>query len=325
MMTSRASGEDGRPALRALRQQPLMVDVRAAHARLRTEDSGAESVLADGSPRIPDVERWASAWLVCAQAALSMDPRYLRDDPWTIPLRLSAMYLPRRGDDRDRLAQAIEGLAAAGIVSVTGDEGSGRTVFVDRHFFMPHPAGIALDWKESLAVCGNEPATLLVLHALAEVIVPLDAWTAVPRRDLMDATGYQQKQVRVALRRLERAGLLDAEGDPGVTARYRFSGRALGRHWEMSDSASTPSAVAATVKAELPVRVEVRGPSLDTATSTSAEGAAAGSAGLRVTVGGVTITLAPGAQFAIGAGVEARLEMGADGKPVLLVGSTFVP
>lgn len=325
MMVRRLGIEEGRPALRALRQQPLMVDVRAAGARLRTEGAPNPD-MRDGAAWIPHVDRWSRAWLVCAQATLATDPRYMREEPWTIPLVTSSMYMPRGGDDSDRVSQAVARLEASGIISVSRSDSPDRIALIDRQFFMPHPAGIALDWKECLAACGNEPATLLVLHALAEVIVPLDAWTAVPRRDLMEATGYQQKQVRVALRRLEAAGVLEAEGDAGVTARYRFSGRALGRTWETSAPGPVssapglvPSAMVDDVRVPAPMPRGIPELSPDTDTSTLAANLGANS-GLRVTVGGVTITLAPGAEFAIGAGVQARLEMGADGNPVLSVG-----
>lgn len=99
---------------------------------------------------------------------------------------------------------------------------------------------LALDWPAALASCDREPATLLVVRALAEHLVPPDALAAVPRRDLVARTGYQQKQVRVALRRLAAAAAIETEGDVGETARYRFTRRALGRAWTNRDRPARP-------------------------------------------------------------------------------------
>jgi hypothetical protein len=42
--------------------------------------------------------------------------------------------------------------------------------------------------------------------------------------------------------------------------------------------------------------------------------------GVQLLVGGATVTIAAGASFEIGAGVAARLEVGPDGQPRLIVG-----
>lgn len=320
MTVHQSSSEATRTPLRALRQQPLLVDLRAVGERMRTGRTPGRSPVGGALPSSDD-GRWARAWLVCAQATLVRDPRYGLEEPWAIPFSITAIRAPRGASDPERLAGALAALEASGIIRVDGNEGPEPVARIGRQFFMPHPAAVALDWTESIAACGNEPATLLVLHALAEMVVPLDAWTAVPRRDLVEATGYQQKQVRVALRRLGAAGLLEAEGDAGVTARYRFTGRALGRVWETPSLVSLPVAVDSTPQSVTPPLPTGSGLTPDAgARARTTNDLARETSGLRVSVGGVTVSIAPGADFEIGAGLGARLEVGEDGEPVLIVG-----
>jgi hypothetical protein len=288
------SAERVRPTLRAIRQEPMLVDDRLVAERLEARMSA-------------ETARWTRAWLVCWHAALLADDRFGRDEPWELPVLLDAVTVPKGGGDAARQREALEALSEVGVVATydAGDGGASRrgtrTATLARDAFTSHAAALAVDWPTVVARSGAEPAALLVMRALAELIVPLDGWSAVPRRDLMLRTGYQHKQVRVALRRLVAADLLLAEGDVGTTARYRLTPRALGRAWSAEPAAAqVPTPVAAPVATPAPPL------------SAAAARQAAGQ-GVQLVIGGASVTIAPGASFEIGAGVAARVEIGPDG------------
>lgn len=288
--------ERTRPALRAIRREPALIDDRLAADRLAER----AELSAEGA-------RWARAWLVCWQAALVADDRYGLDEPWEIPLALRRIAVPRGGGDAARREQVLAAMAAAGLVTVSPGSGTGRsaarTVRVGRGAFVDHPAAMGVDWPGVVALCA-EPAPLLVLRALAELAMPGDtlgeAFTSVPRRELTAATGYQQKQVRLAIRRLAALGLLDVEGDTGTTARYRLAPRAVGQPWRAAP-APAPSRPAPA-------------PAAPPSSAREEDGD-----GLEVTLGGVAITVAPGGGFEIGPGMVGRVERGPDGRPRLVV------
>ncbi|AHG93042.1 hypothetical protein J421_5507 (plasmid) [Gemmatirosa kalamazoonensis] len=293
------SAERARPALRAIRREPLLLDDRLVAARL------------DG-PLPAETARWARAWLVCWFAALAADERYGRDEPWEIAVPLDAVALPKGAGDAARQRLVLQALVDAGVASVHEETRGRRSVRVARlaaEVFAEHPAALGVAWETVVARCGAEPAALLVMRTLAELIVPLDGIAAVPRRDLVSRTGYQQKQVRIALRRLVAADLLTADGDVGTTARYRLTPRALGRQW-----------VGETLPEPAPEPVRVPTDARHASDITTPPAARSTDDGVQVVIGGATLTVAPGASFEIGAGVAARLEVGPDGRPRLVVG-----
>lgn len=308
-----------RPALRALRREPLIVDDRgldrhlAAGARGEGAAPGADPAGGAHHPTLtPELARWARAWLVCWHAALVADPRYGRDDPWTIDLALDAVPVPGGVGDPARREAVHAALLGSGVIELDGPAAA-PTARLARALFVEHRAALALDWPAVVAGCDLEPAALLVVRALAEQVVPPDAPAAVPRRDLVARTGYQQKQVRVALRRLAAAGLIAAEGEAGETARYHFTPRALGRGWAAEPATVTPTRSA-------PVPPAPASPIAPTAGSPAPVApAAADGGGVRVMVGGVALTVAAGAAFTVAAGLAAVLELGADGRPQLRV------
>jgi DNA-binding transcriptional ArsR family regulator len=342
-----------RPALRALRHEPWFVD-----------DSTAERSLA--SARVPaESARLARAWLVCWQAALVADDRYGRVEPWAIDLSVGEIAVPRGAGDaerRDELLRALCDARLATVVEAEGDvesqsssvatldrrlghPGEGRTTraTLARGAFAEHRAALALDWRALVGASDREPAVLLTARALAELLVPLDAFSAVPRRDLIERTGYQQKQVRVALRRLEAAEFLESESAVGATARYRFTARALGRQWTKPDAVSTEAASAASGPLRLSSNADSAGAAAASAaparaaeavdsSSDPAVGrprevspAAAQASGVSVTVGGVTLAVDSGAVLAIGAEFTATLSLGADGRPHLTIERRATP
>ena len=174
-----------------------------------------------------------------------------------------------------------------------------------------HSAALTLDWPAIVALCGREPASLLVARTLAEYVVPAHDWTVVPRRDLVERTGYMQKQVRVALRRLEAAGLVESEGATGRTARYRFAARALASRWNESvdpPHAPGPALVAPSFPAAHGTVVR---PTPTVATTQTERGEAQG---VELEIGGVTVRMAPGTSLDVGAGARAQVAVGADGR-----------
>lgn len=178
-----------------------------------------------------------------------------------------------------------------------------------------HQAAVALDWPRLVSGCGLEPASLLVVRTLAEYLLPLDAWAMVPRRDLVERTGYQQKQVRVALRRLAAAGLLEAEGESGRVARYRFTPAALGRRWDDEMPGGGPPPITDPSFPTTPAVVsEAARASVAGASTPPTHVYTAASDGLDVFVGGVTVRVAPGATLDVGMGAQARVEVGPDGR-----------
>jgi hypothetical protein len=299
------TAERTRPALRAIRREPALIDDRLAAERL----ADRPELSAEGA-------RWARAWLVCWQAALVADDRYGLDEPWEIPLALRRIAVPRGGGDAARREQVLSALAAAGLVTVSPGAGrsAARTVRVGRDAFVDHPAAMGVDWPGVVALCA-EPAPLLVLRALAELTVPGDtlgeAFTSVPRRELTAATGYQQKQVRLAIRRLAALGLLDVEGDTGTTARYRLAPRAVGQPWRAAPAGAAfgPAAVPSR-----PAPPEAPPDAPESPRAREGDGD-----GLEVTLGGVAITVAPGGGFEIGPGMVGRVERAPDGRPRLVV------
>lgn len=308
-----------RPVLRALRHDPLFVDDQAVAARLLVPASRprtASEVPAGTARLTAELARWARAWLVCWHAALVRDQRYGLDEPWTIALSLDDVAPPRGIADPGRLGAVLDALHALGVLVAepAGSDQAGARVRAARDVFAEHPAAVAVDWPTVVAACQREPAALLVVRTLAELIVPLDTFAAVPRRDLVERTGYQQKQVRVALRRLAAAGLLEAESDVGTTGRYRFAPRALGRAWPAVPATAPHAATPPPLPSPVAAVVVAVPRSRDAA---AVPGPAGG--GMQVVVGGVTVAVAAGTAFAIDPGFSARLEVGEDGGPRLVV------
>ena len=337
--TARPAGDAN--GLRALREQPALADDQAVARRL------------SASALSPDDSRWARAWLVCSQATLMADPRYGIDptadlvfDPRQVPAPKGMADVARRVAVLDTLLTA--GVLRpvpevdAGVVARLGHAPHGHPPRGRPHLSavpaapvplsgrvswtpavcMVHSAAVTLDWPHVVSACGREPAALLVARTLAEFLLPLDAWSMVPRRDLVERTGYQQKQVRVALRRLAVAGLLEAEGESGRVARYRFAAPALRQRWSADPTATAPSRPAVSAAAAAgPGAVGHTSPPGAPAPDATRPAANAAEGGIEMLVGGVTVRVASGASLDIAAGARARVEVGPDGRLRLSVSS----
>lgn len=296
----------------------MLVSDRAVAQRL-----GGAGDDAIGGADLRDLRRWARAWLVCIHAHLVADGRYGLTDPWAIPLELGTVQAPGGGQVRGRRSAAFRLLCESGVLRAAGGAGVGLDVSEDVEFtvaealFVEHQAALGLDWRAIISATRAEPAQLLVARAVADFIVPLDAFTAIPRRDLIERSGYQVKQTRVALRRLCAAGVLDALGEVGMTGRYRFAARALGRPW----AAAGTTLGSGAAPREGP---HAYGPERSASTAAAVQSGdpsrpvpAADATGLRLEVGGVSLSLAPDTTFRIGPGMDVRLEVGSDGVPTL--------
>lgn len=305
--------------LRALRHQPALVDDRAAARLLAAGTSDALS---------PESVRWARAWLVCSQAVVAAEPGLGAEESSSLAFDPGQVAAPKGLGDAARQSAVLAALLAAGVLRATAGAEAGRVSWA-ADICAVHSAAVTIDWPGVVSACGREPAALLVVRTLAEYVVPAHSWTVVPRRDLVERTSYMQKQVRVALRRLEAAGIIDAEGETGRTARYRFTEQALAPRWEQP-SVVGPSLVASDALAGSPeTRVHPAGsapvmrPSHPTpAVRESARAQGAGSPseqGVEVVIGGVTVRMAPGTSLDVGAGARAEVVVGPDGRMSLTV------
>lgn len=323
--------------LRALREQPALVD-DAAVAHLL----GPDVLPADDA-------RWARAWLVCSQAALMGNPRHGLEPTSGLTFDPRAVSAPKGIGTTSRRDEVLGVLLSVGVlrsalppheegvvrlrVQPTGSAASRQGVELPEQvawsdtICKQHPAAVALDWLGLTSACGREPAALLVVRTLAEFLLPLDTWAMVPRRDLVDRTGYQQKQVRMALRRLVGVGLLEAEGESGRVARYRFTPIALGQRWQReAPSDSPPTVPPASSGAGSPGTLEAS-PSPRSWPVGASRGVDSGqgrapatpSSGLELIVGGVTVRVASGATLDVDAGAQARVEVAADGRVRLTI------
>jgi hypothetical protein len=193
------------------------------------DDLGAAPVLAAAAGTGEDAAslvRWTRAWLVLWQGALHAAGVIGAEAPWTVPVALAAVPTLKGDPDGRRREAAVALLERAGLLACRDDGASGTLA---APLFVAHRAGLEVDWGWACGAAAREPAALLVLRALSELVAPLDAAAPVSLRELAARTGYGEKQVRVALRRLVEAHALVATEAPGQPARYRLSDAALGR------------------------------------------------------------------------------------------------
>jgi hypothetical protein len=277
---SSARGALGTSSLRAIRHGPALVD-----------DLGAAPVLAAAAARARTRRRscgWTRAWL-----------------------RALAGGVPRRRGDRRRGA-VDRARGARGVPTLKGDpdghrrrrpvallerpasssSGDGRARTLAAPLFVAHAAGLEVDWGWAVRRRPARPAALPRPSALSGA----GRAHSTPRRRVAPelarapATGRSRCASPSAGSWRPRARRTEAPGQP---ARYRLGDAALGR------GAPLPSPVSATVAAPA-------GP------GTVAPAPTAGSApALRLTLGGVTVSLA--------AGLTAHVAYDADGVPHLTV------
>jgi hypothetical protein len=276
--------------LRALRLDPVLVDDLALDARLAAAGSSADAA-AD-----PETVRWARAWLVVWQGVLHAAGVIGTIPPSAATTRLADVPGLKGDPAGVRRSQAIALLERLALLTPVDGGAAAR---LDDALFTPHRAGLEVDWGAAARACRHEPAPLLVLRALVEVVVPPDAPTPVSLRELAGRTGYAEKQVRVALRRLADAGVVAATETAGQATRYRLTSATLGR----------PVAAAAPAPPVAPP-LSMVGPPASAPAPTPAAAASASPApapAVRLTLNGVTLGIA--------AGLAADVTLDADGLP----------
>lgn len=288
--------------LRALRHAPMLVDdVGVVPVLGRAAGDSALGPFAD----VEELVRWTRAWLVVWQGALHSRGVIGSVPPWTASVPLDELPTLKGDPDRRRRSAALALLEHAGLLTAAED---GRSVRLAESVFVSHRAGLEIDWGTLTRTLRCEPAPLLTVRALAELIVPPEDPTPVTLRELAERTGYAPKQVRVALRRLADAGVVRVSEASGVATRYCFDSAArLAGQIVTSDvrmttpdreaappaSAPTPAARAAAVPRMGPLPSPAVAPAPRVA--------------VRMTLNGVTLTL--------GAGLTPHVELDPDGVP----------
>jgi hypothetical protein len=185
---------------------------------------------------------------------------------------------------------ALERLRTAGIVV------PGRSTRL-RADVLETTIGTGLAMDAVLERLSGDTSALLVCRAHA-VLAPgrLDEWSEIPIRDVAWWTCYVERTVRRARDVLVEKHVVEDRPRKGTETAYRFADWTLG--------AVEPSEVAgdAASLGGLPAA-----PTLQHVLE----------AGARVRVGGVTFEVSAGATFEVPPGMRARLEIGADGYPIV--------
>jgi hypothetical protein len=210
------------------------------------------------------------------------------------------------GADVPQLAGALEALTRGGVVLPAGATGS--PVRLAPAVLGPAaPRGAALDWDAVAVATAGSPSAWIAAHALAERLERY-RWTPVPRADLEQALGAGASGARGALDRLVAGGVVARREQRGGVSVYQFED-AL---WQ-AGSAPVLGGVGGgrTAPAPAPQTAEhaVAQHAGATRASPGAGPGAAPAPGLRLVVGGVEVE--------VPAGLRARVELGADGRPTL--------
>jgi hypothetical protein len=281
-------------SLRAVRRAPVLVDDIGLAGRLTTV---AASLLPIAGLAVDaeELARWTRAWLVTWQGVLHERGVIGDAAPESVAIALADVPSLKGDPAGQRRAAATLLLERAGVVRLSPDR---RTATPTEAMFVPHRAGLELDWAAIGRAVRFEPAALLVVRALAELVVPPEEPSRVTLRELALRTGYAAKQVRVALRRLVGAGVLAESEAAGMPTQYRFQPGAIHRGGTVGRLGAPVAPVGSVAPA-----VD-RGP---VPTSPAPAASAERTVALRMTLNGVTVTL--------GAGLTPHVELGPDGIP----------
>lgn len=229
--------------------------------------------------------------------------------PWTVEFPLESEPLARAlGLQTSQVDAALGHLREAGVL-VQVQSGASIWYRLDEAVFERGAAAEEIDWSAVVARLQGEPAALLVVRAFTDLLPhPFDDWASVRLSALAEHTGYGNITVRKGKDALVRAGILEEEAQIGHTSRYRFS--AFARGLVTSPPQSDPAA--ATTTAEL----EAVGPAAVASPDLSRPAALPTSGAVPVEVAGLRLDLPPGTSI--------RLEVTADGRQLVRIGSHFV-
>lgn len=229
-------------ALRALRVAPVLVDDLAIEQQLSRARLASDDRIVSALPD-SDTLRWTRAWLVSWQAELHSRAIIGQTYPWHVVVPRAEWPTLKGDPDQRRRDAALELLIRTELVApqAIGSDplrprahpafgyADVQAVSLTERAFVEHRAGLELDWGTAFQACRAEPAALLTLRALVDCLPALDDPGPVTLRELAERTGYGEKQVRVALRRLVKADVLATHDAPGQPTRYRMTDRLLGR------------------------------------------------------------------------------------------------
>jgi hypothetical protein len=275
--------------LRALRHAPVLVDdvaiVPRLHAAARSIDASASGAL-----DVEELIRWTRAWLIVWQSVLHARGIIGSIPPWTAPVPIADVPSLKGDPDRRRRTAATALLEKAMLLHFSADRAAAT---LDESAFLPHRAGLELNWEAVCHAVRYEPAPVLIVRALAEVIVPPREPSPVTLRELADRTGYAQKQVRVGLRRLIEAHVLGVSESAGAAARYWFVDASAGSERPAAPALSQPA------RLDPPLTPDPR--------HAPAPVPAGRHVAVRMTLNGVTVSLGPG--------LQPHVELGPDGIP----------
>jgi hypothetical protein len=282
--------------LRALRRPPVLVDDLGTLPRLISAARALPAGSALGDPE--ELVRWTRAWLIAWQGAYAARGLVGHADPWTVALPLTDLPSLKGDPDRRRQHAALALLTRADLLALTPD---GAAATLGEAAFVAHRAGLELAWDAIGPAIRFEPAALLVVRALAELVVPPDVAQRVTLRELSARTGYVGKQVRIALRRLAEAGVVRVREAAGAPTQYHFA-----------DAFTSRGDVARATPPRGP-RADQATPALSPAPPIAPAAAATDlplaerSVALRMTLNGVTLSIGPG--------MTPYVELGPDGVP----------
>ncbi|MBV9880672.1 MAG: hypothetical protein JO180_09260 [Gemmatirosa sp.] len=203
---------------------------------------------------------------------------------------------PDVGADPEVVADILDALVAARILG-RGHDGLFQ---LSSSLLGNEPRCATIDWRALAAATVGSPSAWVAAHVLAELLDAGD-WTPVPRSALEHALGCGVSGTRAALDRLVTASVLERREQRGGVSVYRFAPSIQRRSREPRQPFAPRGSAAhgANVEATRSSAVDSH-PRLDV--------------GVVVSVGGVELELPPG--------LRARVEIGADGRPVVrIVGS----
>ena len=252
-----------------------------------------------------DALDWAPLRLAAGRAARPLSPRL----PHALALHLALAAREAGGavvPDRTRLAAmlgasaaqlggALDALVRAGVVVVSA--GHGEAVALAAAVLGPAPRCAALDWGALAAATAGSPSAWVAAHALAERLERYQ-WTPVPRAELEYTLGAGASGARAALDRLVAAGAVERREQRGGVSGYRFT------EWAWGGGGVPVTSAVATAGPPVAVASDVV-----SSGGAAVRAAAEPASGVRLVVGGVEVE--------VPAGLRARVEIGADGRPTL--------
>jgi DNA-binding transcriptional ArsR family regulator len=229
--------------------------------------------------------------------------------PWTVEFPLDPEPLARSlGLQSSQVDAALGHLREAGVL-VQVRSGASIWYRLDEAVFERGTAADEIDWPAVFTRLQGEPAALLVARAFVDLLPqPFDNWASVRLSALAEHTGYGNITTRKGKDALVQASILEEEAQIGHTSRYRFS--AFARGLTPSPPRSDPAAAVVVAEREAGAQAAEVSPDLSSKATIPTSGT------VPVQVAGLRLDLPPG--------ISIRLEVTADGRQVVRIGSHLV-